>query len=119
MKPLKPGPGRLFLKPDDRFKIRPSGLAMPTVAQDDADHGVVVAIGEGAWMGFVAGENTLCYEPHGDRRKKWAPDRRVQSCKEGDRIFYDCTKVMIFPVDWNDTKLYILEQRDVLGVIEE
>ncbi len=47
---LRPGRGFVFVKPDERDKIRASGLVVPTIAQDDAFHGEVIAVGAPAWV---------------------------------------------------------------------
>lgn len=113
---LQPGPGKIFLRPDKRHIIRESGIALPKMAQDDPDHGEVLAVGAGAWLGSHDEGPDLTYDT---RKQGWRPVRREAPCKVGDVVFYDCTKVMVTPVGWSDEKIYVLEQREVLGVMEE
>lgn len=120
MPPLQPGPGKLFVQPAERSKVRPSGIVTPTVAQDDAFHGTVIAMGAPAWVGETEGEAGLAYEPatRAPGAGRWSPVRPQAPCAVGDVVCYEVERVQIMSVGWGDEKLYVLEQRDVLGRLE-
>jgi len=119
MPPLTPGPGKVFVRPDERHKIRSSGLVVPTVAQDDAFHGEVLAVGAGAWFGRARGEAALRPEP-ADPPRGWERVKRVMPFSAGQTVFYEPEYVRTFARGFSaDSEVvYVLEVRDIYGWIE-
>ena len=117
---LQAGPGKLFVIPDERHKIRSSGLVLPSIVQDDAFSGTVVAVGAGAWLGQIRGRPGLTYEPGDHLGRPWDPVRRETPCKVGDVVHYEPERVTIMPLGWSDQDgtVYVLDQRNVLAVEE-
>lgn len=110
---LKPVGPTLFIQPDARTKTE-RGLFLPTVAQDDACTGVVLAIGDGAFVSRESG------------RERWLRDEeatppagRAQPLRVGDRVVYTPEKVRIVPFGYGaDAPVrYLLDVRDVAAVI--
>lgn len=116
---LKPGPGKVFVRPDERHKIRPSGIALPSIAQDDAFHGEVIAVGAGAWYGEVDGQVGLVPEPMPDARHGWTPVERRMPVAVGDTVVYEVEAVQTFTTGFSaDSPVYYaLDVRDLLGVL--
>lgn len=119
MPPLKPGPGKVFVRPDERHKVRPSGIALPSVAQDDAFHGTVVAVGDGAWFGHARGEVGLRPEPHRPP-EGWQRVERRMPFEVGQTVFYEPEYVQTFARGFSaDSEVvYVLDVRDVYGWVE-
>jgi co-chaperonin GroES (HSP10) len=117
---LKPGPGKVFVRPDERHKVRASGITLPTVAQDDAFHGEVIAVGAGGWYGSREGESGLVPEPMRNDLEGWSPVERRMPVAVGDTIFYEVEAVQTFATGFSaDSPLYYcLDLRDILGTVE-
>jgi co-chaperonin GroES (HSP10) len=116
---MTPGPGKVFVRPGERHKIRESGLVMPSVVQDDADYGEVIAVGAGAWFGHLDGAAGLVAEPAPGRAgEEFEPVKRIMPVAVGDTVFYDCQNVVAVPLGFSAASdvVYVLEVRDILGV---
>lgn len=119
---LRPIGATLFIQPDRRDKTD-RGLFLPTIAQDDACTGVVLAVGEGCWMRRVRGR--LVPTPHGEdfEANQGVPRavavRRFQPVKVGDRVVYAPERVREIPFGYGaDAPVrYLLDVRDVGAVI--
>lgn len=116
---LKPGPGMVFVNPDERHKVRASGLLMPTIAQDDPFHGTVIAVGDGAWYGHLEGFPGLVCELAVDdpRQARFTPVERRMPVAVGDTVVYEPEAVQTFAIGFgaNTPVYYALHVRDLLA----
>lgn len=119
MPPMIPGPGKVFVRPDERHKIRESGIALPTIAQDDPFHGEVIAVGAGAWYGRAPGRTGLEPEPH-NPPEGWERVERRMPFAVGQVVFYEPESVQTFATGFSaDNEVYYaLDVRDIYGWVE-
>ena len=112
---LRPGPGKVLVRPGERTKILESGLALPKSAQDDAFHGEVLAVGEGAWL--VEGSGGLEWAMNDDRR---AHVRRHMPVSVGDIVYFEPERMHPLAEGFSadSDSHYILDVRDILGTGE-
>lgn len=119
---LRPIGATLFIAPDRRDKTD-HGLFLPTIAQDDACTGVVLAVGEGCWMRRAHGR--LAPTPHGEdfEADQGVPRaiavRRFQPVTVGDRVVYAPERVQEISFGYGaDAPVhYLLDVRDVGAVL--
>ena len=108
---LRPIGPTLFIQPDTRDRTA-RGLFLPTVAQDDACTGVVLAVGEGIFVERRRGHDVT--DHYATRAHA-----RQQPLRVGDRVVYAPEKVRIVPFGYGaDAPVrYLLDVRDVGAVL--
>lgn len=108
---LRPLGSTLFIQPDRRDKTD-RGLFLPTIAQDDACTGVVLAVGAG---GFVTRRGApIALNDHQTRAHA-----RQQPLKVGDRVLYEPERAQQIPFGYGaDAPVcYLIDVRDVGAVL--
>lgn len=113
---LRPPDHALFIAPDRRDKTD-RGLFLPTIAQDDACTGVVLAAGAGCWMKRLNGR--LVPFAKADDKTSRPGVRRFQPAKVGDRVVFAPERAQQIPFGYGTDapEHVLLDVRDVLALL--